>query len=81
MPHFASETFISQYFWLVFTFILFYYVVNTSFIPSVAKTLKIRKVFTSEETTEIKSDERDLVLNQALKPVTFKNKSNLQVKF
>jgi F0F1-type ATP synthase membrane subunit b/b' len=84
MPHFAAETFVSQYFWLVVTFILFYIVVNTYFIPNVAKTLKIRKLVVSNDSSlNTDTSQRDAILSKSLtlKVNTIDSKSLNTIKY
>ncbi len=43
MPQLWTETFVTQYFWLVVIILGFYYIAITEIIPQIAFTLKIRK--------------------------------------
>jgi len=54
MPQLATESFVSQYFWLFITLCLFHYVVTNDLIPHISLTLKARKFQATsvEETLE-----------------------------
>jgi len=43
MPQLATESFVSQYFWLFVTLCLFHYVVVNEVIPHISLTLKARR--------------------------------------
>ena len=43
MPQLWTETFVTQYFWLVAIILVFYYLAVTEIIPQIAFTLKTRK--------------------------------------
>lgn len=43
MPQLSFETFVSQYFWLVFIILTLYYLVSTKYLPLLSETFKARK--------------------------------------
>lgn len=49
MPQLWTETFISQYFWLLFILLTFYYFIATKVIPIIAEALKARQITDSSE--------------------------------
>lgn len=60
MPQLSIETFVSQYFWLILIFLIFYYVIITQILPNIAKILKTRNKAESTgpelETAKLKDD-------------------------
>lgn len=60
MPQLSIETFVSQYFWLILIFLVFYYVVITQVLPNIAKILKARNkveaVAPGIESTKVKDE-------------------------
>lgn len=64
MPQMMIETFVSQYFWLmVFFFVLNFYMTTTG-IPSIPRTLKIRKKASFKgDSDAVKGDSIDLNLS------------------
>jgi len=52
MPQLWTETFVTQYFWLVVIILGFYYIAITEIIPQIAFTLKIRKELEIPSTSE-----------------------------
>lgn len=64
MPQLATESFVSQYFWLFVTLCLFHYVIVTEVIPHISLTLKARKFQATggEETiTNVNITSRDTI--------------------
>lgn len=53
MPQLATESFVSQYFWLLVTLCLFHYIISNEVIPHISLTIKARKYQASniEETS------------------------------
>ena len=49
MPQLWTETFISQYFWLLFILLTFYYFIATKVIPIIAEAIKARQITDSSE--------------------------------
>lgn len=49
MPQLWTETFISQYFWLLFILLTFYYFIATKVIPIIASAIKARQITDSSE--------------------------------
>ena len=49
MPQLWTETFISQYFWLLLILLTFYYFIATKVIPIIAEAIKARQVTDSSE--------------------------------
>jgi hypothetical protein len=43
MPQLWTETFVTQYFWLVAILLGFYYIASLKIIPQIANTLKVRR--------------------------------------
>jgi len=56
MPQLATETFVTQYFWLVLTLCLFHYLVVTEVMPHISLTLKARN-FQADAVTETATNE------------------------
>jgi len=58
MPQLWTETFVSQYSWLLIILLTFYYFVTTTVIPKISETIKARQV---QEATEggIATDKKD----------------------
>ena len=57
MPQLWTETFVTQYFWLVVIILGFYYIAITEIIPQIAFTLKIRKELeVSSNNTKLNKD-------------------------
>ncbi len=42
MPHLSIETFVSQYFWLVFTLFALYFIMVTKLLPLISESYKAR---------------------------------------
>ena len=64
MPQLATETFVTQYFWLFVTLCLFHYVIVTEVIPHISLTLKARKFQATsgeETTTNVNITSRDTI--------------------
>ncbi len=49
MPQLWTETFITQYFWLLLILLTFYYFINTKVIPIIASNIKARQISDSSE--------------------------------
>lgn len=56
MPQLATESFVTQYFWLFVTLCLFHYVIVTEVIPNISLTLKARN-FTAANVGETLANE------------------------
>jgi len=69
MPQLATESFFSQYFWLLVTLCLFHYVIVTLVIPHISLTMKARKFQADSVVSSSQSDSvvsRDLLLSSHL---------------
>lgn len=51
MPQLWTETFVSQYFWLLAILFTFYYFIATKVIPNIADAIKARQVTDKQENT------------------------------
>jgi len=52
MPQLWTETFVSQYFWLLVILFSFYYFISSKVIPTISETLKARQIVENKETIE-----------------------------
>jgi len=52
MPQLWTETFVSQYFWLLVILFTFYYFISSKVIPTIAETLKARQIVENKEGIE-----------------------------
>jgi hypothetical protein len=51
MPQLATESFVSQYFWLIITLSLLNFIIVSNVIPNISLTLKARKFSLTPQTT------------------------------
>lgn len=68
MPQLWTETFVTQYFWLVAILLGFYFIASTKIIPQIANTLKIRRelffnTIKEQKNTTVSSDNKINSLN------------------
>lgn len=52
MPQLWTETFITQYFWLLLILLTFYYFIATKVIPVISESIKARQITETDKTTE-----------------------------
>jgi|SouAtlMetagenome_1021521.scaffolds.fasta_scaffold22055_2 hypothetical protein len=68
MPQLATESFVSQYFWLIITLSLLNFIIVSNVIPNISLTLKARKFSLTPKTTSNYSndlgDQEKLVSHQ-----------------
>jgi len=57
MPQLWTETFVSQYFWLLVILFSFYYFISSKVIPTISETLKARQIVENKETIETVQNE------------------------
>lgn len=50
MPQLWTETFVSQYFWLLLILLTFYFFIATKVIPNIANAIKARQIVDNKET-------------------------------
>lgn len=63
MPQLWTETFVSQYFWLLLILLTFYYFIATKVIPTIADAIKARQI---ADTTEKKVETIDFVNDKSI---------------
>ena len=56
MPQLWTETFVTQYFWLLLILFTFYYFISTDVIPKISNNIKARQI-SEEEALEIEEQE------------------------
>lgn len=62
MPQLWTETFVTQYFWLLAILFTFYFFIATKVIPTIAEAIKARQL--TEETTKVQEEKaEDKALN------------------
>ncbi len=68
MPQLWTETFVTQYFWLVVILLGFYYLAITEILPQIAFTLKTRKELESNSstTTSNKIEDKSIISTKSL---------------
>jgi len=85
MPHLSIETYVTQYFWLVFFLLGFYYMCVTQILPKIGEGIKARRKILELGTTDAESEDTStdspstsLILTalSAPKPKTVINISN-----
>jgi len=75
MPQLAIETFISQYFWLLFFLGIFHQITTNSIIPNIVMTLKARTAVESGEEEEASANANTVARDDLIRS-TFSAKSN-----
>ena len=77
MPQLWTETFISQYFWLLLILLTFYYFMATKVIPVIADAMKARQI---TDTTEKNIETVDFVNDKSISLFNLTSKQDYEIK-
>ena len=77
MPQLWTETFISQYFWLLFILLTFYYFIATKVIPIIAEALKARQI---TDSTEKLLEKISFINDKSIKLFNLTSKQDYEIK-